>query len=454
MGPVGQKSCVDYINYPCCDYVDTSHTMAGVKANSNKVYDCRFSSPDIDIAYLVKDVENVTITNCNLNNTAKIFAYIADSKNVTIKNVVLNSIDHPIIILGGSDILLENVSFMDTNHSITVMDSTDLTIDGIKIDGGDEYTGISIEDTKNFEVSNSKISIKSPQIEIINSNGKIKNNILSYGIPTIIDIANSHEDVIYNNTVSYCNSYNVKNYSALNVQDSNNTTVLQNRFYYNEIAANFSDTNNPRFLQNDFSENIYGIVLDTSYVNTLFGNVFKNNKFGVSSKLSGYLDIHQNNIVQNDVGIYLFVSSGGPILQGNNITQNNVGIRIFDYPNYVIKQNRTEIVNNTFNNNGNASEFKNIEILFKDNIDCQNGFYIINNNSIIEQQNNSGCLYNTNQTQAQQVLDNNSHEFIETQRVNITVNVTNKTQIVTINETKERSLLQQLLCFLLPQQFC
>lgn len=128
---------------------------------------------------------------------------------------------------------------MDTNHSITVMDSTDLTIDGIKIDGGDEYTGISIEDTKNFEVSNSKISIKSPQIEIINSNGKIKNNILSYGIPTIIDIANSHEDVIYNNTVSYCNSYNVKNYSALNVQDSNNTTVLQNRFYYNEIAANF-----------------------------------------------------------------------------------------------------------------------------------------------------------------------------------------------------------------------
>ena len=91
----------------------------------------------------------------------------------------------------------------------------------------------------------------------------------------------------------------------------------------------------------------YGIFLDYSSSNSIFGNnITTNRNDGIRlNSSSSYNSISGNNITNNDDGVYLYHSSSNSIF-GNNITANN------RYGIYLFSSSGNNISGNTFVNNG------------------------------------------------------------------------------------------------------
>ena len=86
------------------------------------------------------------------------------------------------------------------------------------------------------------------------------------------------------------------------------------------------DSSSNTIAGNNFSNNYYGIALSLSHSNTITGNNFSNNEYGIYIKSSNNIDITGNNILSNWDGIVI-EDSHNNIIMGNNISMNNwIGI--------------------------------------------------------------------------------------------------------------------------------
>jgi len=88
------------------------------------------------------------------------------------------------------------------------------------------------------------------------------------------------------------------------------------------------DSSSNTITGNNFSNNYYGIALSLSHSNTITGNNFSNNEYGIFIESSNSINITGNNILSNWDGIVI-EDSHNNIIMGNNISVNNwMGIDI------------------------------------------------------------------------------------------------------------------------------
>jgi len=85
-------------------------------------------------------------------------------------------------------------------------------------------------------------------------------------------------------------------------------------------------TTNSTIINNKLSNNVYGTNLDTSFNNTISGNIITNNRNGIGLRYgSSNNTIYGNEITANSKGIFIAEASGNSII-GNNITNSDNGI--------------------------------------------------------------------------------------------------------------------------------
>ncbi len=251
-------------------------------------------------------------------------------------------------------IYYENVNIKRYGISLIGEDKESTIIDGggissvIQIDMDNCYVNISGFTIKNAGGKYGNYS----GVEIFSSNNNISGNI----------IRNNPQTGIW-----------IDNYYIANSNDINNNIIIDNEF---GIFLDYTDLNS--IYDNYIANNIIGIFVGSSvlpssneitlirietldsmdYENYIYRNKIKNNKIGIEIEGWPFIDIFENSISENDIGIllsapYLLVCRFNNIYK-NNIINNYYGIKfsVWECEFSDVKFNRfyeNNFINNTLN---------------------------------------------------------------------------------------------------------
>jgi len=265
-------------------------------------------SDNSDVIFVSADGVNIcgfTIQNCQYEYDVGIL--ISSSFNTINNNIITSN--------NGSGIFIAGRYFGPACCNV---------ISGNIISSNKKY-GIYIEGSGNNSINgNNIISNNYDGIYVSNSisNTIIDNNILNSGYG--INIHDSNSNTIEGNNIS-------NNKKGINLEGTSSNTINNNNIILNNYDGIYIFNSNSNNINgNNISNNECGIYLDGSDYNTISGNTIKDNTRGIfisyfeififeNGDSSTFNIIKANNIYNNDLGIYLYVSSFNFILRNNFI---------------------------------------------------------------------------------------------------------------------------------------
>ncbi|MHA2101299.1 MAG: NosD domain-containing protein, partial [Candidatus Kariarchaeaceae archaeon] len=336
---------------------------------------------------------------------------VIDSKNITIKDLVLTKNNQGILFHNVSKSRIENITVSDAG------------------------AGIFIGKSQNSTVKNSLITSNENGIWIDDSfNNSLIGNVVKYNTIQGIRIYNSHNNTLQGNTASNNQNVALSYISGIYLRLAENNTILNNEVKNNKIGIFLHYQNNNNTITNNIitSNQEKGLDLYFSDNNKIFQNTIKYTRTGMFLRGSKKNVIFNNTIdsASSWGGIYLESSSNQNNLVNNTLSNSNYGIRLYFSSNNTILNNTVkesryhgiilgnskynELINNTAVNN----LYSGIDVA--DNSDSNK---IIGNKAISNRE--SGLILveaNYNEIQNNTIIDNKYGLYISSSRKNILKN--------------------------------
>ena len=327
-----------------------------------------------------RNLSDTTLTNLVVSTL-----YCVECNNVTIKDIELKDNKFGIALVGTSNSTVENVDVNNNLDGIYLFYSNSNTIKGNlarRNNNGIRLTSSSFNIVENNSALHNKpisnynsfgkgiiIEAKCCEIGGYSSlrNALIRNTAInnSYGIsvsnrgydPLImlieenfisnnsvggISLANANSNTIRNNTI-------ISNVDGIVFSLSNSNLIKDNLLRKNTgkgiYVSWFSGGNH--ILNNSIAGNGNGVYLDSTN-NSLVSNAIVNNSYvGVTLSDADLILIDSNEISNNNMGIYLYMSSFNTIFQNNILNNPGGGITISS-------ADSNSIIGNNISNNGNG----------------------------------------------------------------------------------------------------
>ena len=240
-----------------------------------------------------------------------------------------------------------------------VVERSNIIIDGngYTLQGNKSGDGVCLSSVSNVTIKNTNIKDFYSTKPFVfyygiylheSSNNRIfENNLVNNDVGIYLDFSSNNE--LFRNKILESNLYGIESYrSSNNHIFGNNVTKswiagirlessLNNEVFGNNIAHNDEDgielksaDNNSVFENNITANNCYGISIWLSSNNSVFRNDITSNSkemggTGINLDGSSYNRLYQNNIANNDWGIYFYYSLYNRVFR-NNITTNYHGV--------------------------------------------------------------------------------------------------------------------------------
>jgi parallel beta-helix repeat protein len=209
----------------------------------------------------------------------------------------------------------------------------------------EDWDMIFIGTSGHAEIVNCDITYSRKGIQLYSSNNVITNNTISFSKAEGIGISGSSDnDISYNNVTH--NRYGILLYSSYN------NSIKSNIVKYNHgsisiekgIGIELESSNDNTIADNEISNNDgSGIGLTSSSNNTMINNEISSNEGGISLTSSSDNQLLGNSLVLNDYGIYIWLSSSNNMVISNSVFSNYVeGIAISSSSNRITANNVSE----------------------------------------------------------------------------------------------------------------
>jgi parallel beta-helix repeat protein len=294
--------------YDCCNNNTLTNNNASSNENhgiglsyscSNNILDNNTASNNACGFFLDHSSENTLISNNASSNGCGICLYSSNNNYLTNNIANSNELHGFDLNTANSNKIINNTAANNNDFSIVLVFSCNNIIE--KNYFSNNSNGIRLTLSSNNSLFDNTMSNNNEGISLYSSSGnnRIKGNIAS----------NNYNDGIRLFYSSSCN------------------TIANNTFSNNTAGIHLYSSSNNTFSGNTASNNQNGIVLAYSSDNTLIGNIVNLN---------------------NDFGIYLYISNKNNTFTGNIVSNNSYGIYLRD------ASNNNQIYNNYFNNSNNA----------------------------------------------------------------------------------------------------
>jgi len=253
---------------------------------------------------LVKDTENVSITNLNIQNSGSSdieeFAGIQFNKvkNCHASDNVLYNNTYGIYLANTQDCVVENNVFysfyeneVKSGNGIHLWYSYKNTLKNNVIFG--HRDGLYFENSEDLIVEHNRIynNLRYGIHFMFCSGSQIQYNIVDN--PTGIALMYSKQLNLSNNV--FKNSWG-NSFKALLLKDINSSIVSNNLFYNNSTGIFTDNSNNNKIFNNKFLNNGIALeILGNSYYNEFYHNIFENNIFDVATNSRDNLNKYYEN---------------------------------------------------------------------------------------------------------------------------------------------------------------
>jgi parallel beta-helix repeat protein len=242
---------------------------------------------------------------------------------------------------------VDNISILNNNLShgylgVLIYDSSNLTINNNIMLSNDDY-GIDCQNTDYVDIRNNTVESSLYGFYIYNIIGlNITQNYISVEWRAI-DLSNSYQGYIANNTIANCPE------EGINIWSSSYFNLITNNTFYNNSYAFWIDgSHNNIISKNIFWNNSYALTVWESSAYNITNNHFFNNEYGIyfwDDVL--YCNVTGNNVSDNVYGIYLDqIDNDYNIISENIVRDNDFGINITQSNNNIIYHNN--IMGNTY----------------------------------------------------------------------------------------------------------
>jgi parallel beta-helix repeat protein len=341
--------------------------------NDNIVLDCAgysITGPNSNSGISVNGYNNITIKNCNIKDFEKGF-YLSTSSNNTVKNntaistaPMSNGLTFNMVFFSN----ITNNTFNNNSQGMNLQSSFNNTIDNntlkyntdgmMLFPGSDNNTIINNVVYKN---TNNGISAGMSNYVFI-ANNTVTNNSAGVSFNSCYNVTIADNKIVNSTTGidSQTNSFsnitnNIVNLSqqyGINLANSINNTIANNTLYGNRnvgIYIGFSSDNNTLINNTANNGRTYGFQLSTNSYNTLTNNTANSNiQGGFLLAASNFNVLTNNSASNNPYGVYLQSSLGTTIL--NNTLNDNSLYGIYS----VSGSNNGIVINNTVCGNRGA----------------------------------------------------------------------------------------------------
>ena len=241
---------------------------------------------------LVKDTENVTITNLNIQNSGSSdieeFAgiHLINVKHCSVNQNVLYNNTYGVYLANTQDCIVENNVFysfaeneVKSGNGIHLWYSYNNILKNNVITG--HRDGLYFEYSENLIVEHNRIynNLRYGIHFMFCSGSQIQYNEVDN--PTGIALMYSKELNLSNNI--FKNSWG-SSFKALLLKDINSSVISNNLFYNNTTGIFTDNSNNNKVFKNKFLNNGIALeILGNSYYNEFYHNIFENNIFDVAT---------------------------------------------------------------------------------------------------------------------------------------------------------------------------
>ncbi len=139
----------------------------------------------------------------------------------------------------------------------------------------------------------------------------IVNGVIFYNNEVGIDLADSYDNIISNNSIT-------NNYDGMRLDSSRSNNIMHNNISNNQYGIWFVSSTSNNIMHNNISNNQYGIFHSSG--NNIMHNSISDNQYGIFGSSSN--NIMHNNISNNQYGIHLYSFLESP--NSNLIIYNNI----------------------------------------------------------------------------------------------------------------------------------